>query len=72
MTKKPSKIKLKCGVVVVVDWSSLKKCRCGKEIFMAVTVNMKIMPIVPIARGVFDTHFADCPFADDYRKRKKK
>ncbi len=69
---KLQQIKLKCGIEVVVDWSSKKKCECGEEIFFAVTKNKKTMPIYLVGLAEWDTHFANCPLARKFRKKNKK
>ena len=68
---KLQQIKLKCGIEVVVDWSTKKKCECGEEIFFAVTKNKKTMPIYLVGLAEWDTHFANCPMARKFRKKKQ-
>ena len=68
--KKTQIIVLKCGIEVIVDWNSRRKCKCGKEIFFAVTKNKKTMPIYLVGLAEWDTHFANCPLANKFRKTK--
>lgn len=68
---KLQEIKLQCGIKVMVDWNSKDKCKkCGKDILWAMTKNKKFMPIVLTGFMEWDTHYADCPFADQFRKSK--
>jgi len=64
-------IKLKSGIEVTVDWESKTKCKkCKKEIWFAVThKNLKVMPIELVGLAKWDSHFATCPFADEFRKK---
>ena len=68
---KLQQIKLKCGIEVVVNWNSKKKCECGEEIYFAVTKNNKTMPICLVGLAEWDTHFANCPLARKFRKKKQ-
>ena len=68
--RKLQQIKLNCGILVLVDWNTRKKCRCGKEIFFATTKNNKLIPIELVGLAEWDTHFATCPFAKDFRKKR--
>ncbi len=62
-------IHLKSGLEVVVDWNSKQKCKCGAEFWFALTKNKKFIPIVLVGLCEWETHFADCPFANKFRKK---
>lgn len=66
---KLQKIKLRSGSEVTADWDSKTNCKkCGKEIFWAMTKNEKPMPIILVGLAEWDSHFADCKFAKEFRK----
>jgi len=71
--KKPNiqQIKLKCGIDVVVDWRAKKKCECGADIWFGMTKKKRWMPITLVGLAEWDTHYADCPLADKFRKNRK-
>ena len=67
---KPHWIKLKSGIEVCVDMASQSWCKgCHQKIWWAVTKNKKLMPICLMGFMEWDTHFANCPMADKFRKR---
>ena len=67
------RITLKCGVEVWADWDSKSKCDCGETIWWATTdKNKRQMPIYKVEEGVFDTHFANCLFAEEKRMKESK
>lgn len=45
-------------------------CKCGKQIFMKDIQGWKAK--APIRLDTGHLHFIDCPFADSFRKAKKK
>jgi hypothetical protein len=54
------------GLQVTVDFSRSTKCRgCGQDIYWCVTDSGQRMPLVILS------HFADCPKADEFRKKKE-
>ena len=58
------------GIEVVVDWKEETKCKkCGKRIWFAKTNNGKLIPIEMVRLAVWDTHFATCPYANEFRKK---
>jgi hypothetical protein len=63
------KIKLLGGAEVFVDFGNkMTRCRkCGKPIRFGLTSNGKLMPIVPVGKD-WQSHFADCEFAAEFRK----
>jgi hypothetical protein len=63
------KIKLLNGLEVQVDMSARRAaCRkCKKLIRFGITPKGKYIPIIEKTGG-WDTHFADCEFADEFRK----
>jgi hypothetical protein len=64
-------IKLENGQEVVINYDSKAKCKsCGKEIFWSETKNGKAMPIELVSLARWNTHYATCPAADSFRKRK--
>lgn len=65
-------IKLKGGSDVEVDLSKeTSKCRdCKEEIHWAKTKNGKWNPIKQDENGEWISHFSDCKFADNFRKKK--
>jgi len=68
--KNLERITLKCGYEVWADWKSKSECECGESIWWATTdKNKRPMPIYKIKKGVFDTHFANCLFAKEKRKK---
>jgi len=69
---RPHEIHLKCGIDVVVDMNSQDWCKgCGRKIWWAVTKKKKLIPICLTGFMEWDTHLADCPMADKFRKRGK-
>jgi len=57
------------GARVTVDLSEPSKCKkCKKEIFWATTKNAKSMPITKDLSNNWISHFADCPYAKDFKK----
>jgi hypothetical protein len=68
------KVKLAGGVEVYFDLDARPtKCKkCGESIRFAATLTGKKMPVSEIAPGEYQSHFADCPFADGFRKGQKK
>lgn len=63
-------IKLIGGAVVTVDIDSRAKCRrCGKLIKFGATKNNKLIPIIEVRPDEYQAHFADCPYADEFRGR---
>jgi len=67
---KLQEIKLRCGTDVIIDHDSKTTCKkCGKEIKWAMTKNQKAMPVVLVSLALWDTHYADCPFASSFRKK---
>lgn len=68
---KVQEVKLKCGIKVLADFRTKKKCKCGQDIWFARTQKGKTMPIVLVGLAEWDTHFADCPFAKKFRKRER-
>lgn len=62
-------IKLKCGVEVLVDFKRKVKCECGQDIWFGRTKRKRWMPIVLVGLAEWDTHYADCPLADKFRKK---
>ncbi len=59
------------GIEVTVDWNAREKCKCGADIWFALTKNKKWIPIELASLAVWDTHFATCPFATEFRKKPK-
>lgn len=59
------------NVEVTVDFDSKGKCRkCGQEIYWAVTKNNKNMPVTYNSQyDSWDSHFATCPFANEFRRK---
>lgn len=68
---KPHLIHLNCGLDVLADMNSQTHCKgCGQKIWWAVNPKTKkMLPIVLVGLAEWDTHFADCPMADKFRKR---
>lgn len=65
------KIKLKSGIEVVVDWDSKTTCKnCNAEIYWAETKNGKFMPIELVGLAEWDTHYATCKFANEFKKNR--
>jgi len=64
-------ITLKGGAIVNIDTGKIDKCDgCGDLIFWGVTKNEKRIPLKQDeTTGEFFAHFADCPFADEFRKK---
>ena len=60
------------GIEVTVDWNDKKKCKCGKEIWFAKTTKNKLIPIELVSLANWQTHFATCKFADEFRKKRGK
>ena len=73
--KHPIRIRVNSGMLTVYsDREILPKsyCRgCGKEIFWVKTIGRKKMPISKTENGEYISHFADCPAANKFRKKKK-
>ena len=65
------KIKLLGGAEVIVDFSlNQSRCdKCNKLIRFGVTKNDKYMPIIKNKKGEWQSHFADCKFANSFRKK---
>ena len=62
-------IKLKGGAEVLVDWATRSNCKsCGRKIYWAKTKNEKQMPIEVCGLAEFQSHFASCPDASEFRK----
>ncbi len=63
-------IKLLGGAIVQVDLDSNRtKCtKCKEMIRFGITEKGKYMPIIEIKPDVWQSHFADCKFADSFRK----
>ena len=69
--KKEQVIKLKGGAEVLVDWATKTQCKkCGKKIYWAKTKTGKLMPIEVCGLAEWQSHFAGCPFAKEFRKSK--
>jgi hypothetical protein len=60
------------GIEVTFDMNDKRKCKCGKTMWFALTKNKKWIPIVMTSLAVWNTHFADCPLANKFRKPKQK
>lgn len=61
------------GQEVIINHDSKCVCRrCGKEIFWAMTKNKKAMPIELVSLARWNTHYATCPFAAEFRKKPTK
>lgn len=68
MKQRIQTIHLKCGVEVTVDWNAKTKCKaCGKDIWFGKTKTGKLMPFVLVGLAEWDTHFADCPKAEEFK-----
>lgn len=68
---KIQQIKLKSGAWVMADWDSRTKCKsCGAEIFWAKTNKGGNMPIELVGLAEWDSHYATCPQANKWRKKK--
>ncbi len=64
-------IKLKGGAEVMIDYASQTECKsCGVKIWFAETKNGKQLPINLIGVMEWEPHWASCPFADEFRKKK--
>ena len=68
------KIILKGGAEVEVHNDDViakpAKCsRCGQEMVWSITSTGKKMPITKDKDGKWISHFADCPFANKFRKK---
>jgi len=61
--------KLKGGAVVNIGTTPDKCSKCGQTIYWAMTKNKKLMPVC-FVDGEWQSHFADCKFADSFRKPK--
>lgn len=59
--------KLKGGAVVNIG-TTPDKCKCGKTIYWAVTEKKKLMPVC-FVDDEWQSHFADCPSANEFRKK---
>lgn len=68
---RPHEIHLKCGLDIIVDMASQTWCKgCHQKIWWAVNPKTKkMMPICLTGFMEWDTHFANCPMADKFRKR---
>jgi hypothetical protein len=54
------------GLEVDVDFSKPSRCKgCGQTIYWCKTEGGKSMPVI------IQSHFADCPKADEFRNKKK-
>jgi len=64
-------IKLLGGSEVQVDLSKPSWCgSCANEIYWAKTKSGKNTPISKTEQGFYESHFANCPFAKKYRKKR--
>ena len=61
--------KLKGGAEVYIEDKPGICGKCGAEIFWAKTKNNKFMP-VEFSFGEWASHFASCPFAKNFKKKK--
>ena len=61
--------KLKGGAEVNIGKAAGKCKKCGAVIFWAVTKGGKTMPV--IYKDGWQSHFADCPNAQEFRKDRK-
>ncbi len=67
------KIKLEGGAEVEIDLNRPTKCRgCGAKIWFAVTKEGKLMPVVEIGPEKYQSHFADCKKAKDFKRPNNK
>jgi hypothetical protein len=64
-------IKLKCGVEVLVDFERKMKCPCGEDIWFGKTKKGGWMPIYLCGLAEWDTHYANCPLGNTFRKGAK-
>uniref|UniRef100_A0A6M3KLC6 Uncharacterized protein n=1 Tax=viral metagenome TaxID=1070528 RepID=A0A6M3KLC6_9ZZZZ len=63
-------ITLKGNAKVTVDFDDTGKCKkCGMDIIWATTQKAKSMPICKDKDGFFVSHFANCPYSEDFRKK---
>lgn len=67
------RITLKGGALVDVDFSQRGTCKkCGEPIIWAQTArNQKWIPIKEDDDGQYISHFSDCQFADEFRKKRE-
>lgn len=73
MTKYKAKLQdihLRNGIELTVDWNSKMVCRCGVEIWWGRTKNHKFMPIELVGLAEWDSHFATCPYAKEFRHQR--
>ena len=62
-------ITLKGNASVMVDWATESKCKaCGQKIYWALTKKGKQMPINVCGLCEWESHFASCPHANEFRK----
>lgn len=63
------KIKLEGGAEVDIDLNRPTKCKgCGAKIWFGVTKSGSLMPVIEIRKDVFQSHFADCKKAKNFKK----
>jgi len=67
-------IKLNGGAEVYLDLDQKRtKCKkCDTMLYFGLTKNNKSMPIEQMEDGTYESHFANCKFANDFRKNKSK
>jgi len=69
MKKKLQIIKLNGGAKVMVDWNTQSVCKkCGVKILWCETKNGKQMPINLVGVMEWESHFASCKFAKEFRR----
>ncbi len=64
-------VKLKCGIEVLVDFGRKVVCECGTDIWFGRTKRKRWMPINLVGLVEWDTHYADCPLANKFRRKRK-
>ena len=63
-------ITLRGGAEVLVDWATQTTCKsCGAKIWWAKTGKGKMMPINHCGLVEYESHFASCKQAKEWRKK---